>query len=179
MGVTHKVIWPGWWSWQMPSVRAERVRQEIQHSWWLASQKLVKMRNSIFLGVQVHSHLVTKAWQAGHFTPQLLVIHTTEPYRSLAPSSGLLHVVMGIFLTMSGITTEMPKSPTWKRNSRKVSLLLYFIDKATESNPSSGRNYRSGEVCHGNMSEAVFSLWVLWVSTRRKLKTEFYTLSHL
>lgn len=163
----------------MPSVRAERVRQEIQLECWLASQKLVRRRNSIFLGVQVHSrHLVTKAWQAGHFMPQLPAIHTNEPYRLLAPSSGLLHMVIGTFLTMSGITTEMPKSPTWKRNNKNVSLPSYSTDMATENNPS-GRNYRSGEACHGNMSKAVFSLWVLWASARRKLETEFYTLSHL
>lgn len=68
-------------------------------------------------------------WQAGHFLPQLPAILTTEPYRLLAPSSGLLYMT-GTFLTVPGITTEMPKSPTWKRNSRKVSLLSYSTDTA-------------------------------------------------
>lgn len=87
MDVTHKLIWLRWWGWQMPSVRAETVRQESQHSSWLPSQKLVKMRNSIWLGVQVLSrYLVAKAWQAGHFMPQLPALHSTEPYRLLAPS---------------------------------------------------------------------------------------------
>lgn len=63
--------------------------------------------------------------------PQFSPFHTTEPYRLLAPSSGLLHVLTGTFLTMSGITPEMPKSPTWKRNSRKVSLLSHSTHMAT------------------------------------------------
>lgn len=110
----------------MPSVRAKGGQTGDSTCQLISISELVRMRNSIFLAVQVHSrNLVTKTWQTGHFMPQLPAIHTTEPNRSLASSSGLLHVVIGIFLTMSGITAEMPKSPIWKRNSRKVSLLLY------------------------------------------------------
>lgn len=61
----------------------------------IAYQELVRMRNNIFQGIQVQPrHLVTKAWQAGGFVPGIPTIHTVERDRFLAPSSGLLCVVI-------------------------------------------------------------------------------------
>lgn len=96
-GYDSQVIWLRWLSWEMASARAERGNAMSQLKIWdkIASQKLVRIRNNIFQGVQAQPrHLVTKAWQAAWHVSGIPAIHTTELERLLAPSSGLLCMVI-------------------------------------------------------------------------------------
>lgn len=159
MDMTHEVTCLRWLSWQTLSVRAERVRQQIQHPSWIALQKLVRMRNNVFQGVQVQPrHLVTKAWQARHFMPRIPTIYTAAPNRLLISSCGLLPVV----------TVRCPHNvwPLYRDHkvtqsvgkNTKVCLLSLSTEMATENHPSPERSYRRGEVWHSSMSKAVLSL---------------------
>ncbi|KAJ7397786.1 hypothetical protein BTVI_132129 [Pitangus sulphuratus] len=70
-------------------------------------------------------YLVTKARQAECFMSEFPAIHTTELYRLLAPSSGLLHVVIGTSGTV--VVERIP--PTFINNNTRFNL----IDKTITS----------------------------------------------
>lgn len=141
----------------MPSVWAERVRQEIQHSSRLASQKLVRMRNSIFLGVQVLSrHLVTSGDRLG------ISCLSCQLFSPLS-LTGCLHPALGCctcqahFLQCLASLQRCQSHPPEKGTGERFLFCPTPQTWPQENNPS-GRNYRSREVCHANMSKAAFSL---------------------
>lgn len=117
-----QVIWLRCLSWQMHSVRPAGVRQEMPCPSWKSGgnsfSETCKDEKLFSQGAHVQPrHLVTKAWQAGWLMSGISAIHATE----LALSSGLLPVVTDVH-TISGIAAEIPKSCTWLRKSKKVSL---------------------------------------------------------
>ena len=127
--LTTHVIWLRWSSWQMPSVRAERVRQEMPCPGWKSGTKQ-HIRNlwgweTIFSRVSRSSQDIwwPKLDRLGGSCPESQLSMPLSLTDCLHPALGCCAWWQSDLNTMSGITTENPKPPAHLRKSKKVSFL--------------------------------------------------------